>query len=155
MATALALTPSLRGLWAPGAALVALTVATAAITAGAAILAEVAGRICDLPRWSWVAGALALYGVVVLPVTALANPGDTPRLLLVRVAAYLTALPLLLFSLRPPVRFGSVLPWVVTVGGAVLAMTALAVPEDAVPTRAIAIVLDVVEIGRASCRERV
>ena len=75
-------------------------------TTGAAILAEVAGRICDDPRWSWVAAAFALYGVVVLPVSALAAGGDTPRLLLVRVVAYLTALPLLLVSLRPPRAVG-------------------------------------------------
>ena len=135
VATALALTPALRGLGDPGAALMVLTVGTAAATAGAAILAEVAGRICDEPRWSWVAAAFALYGVVVLPVTALAAAGDSPRLLLVRVAAYLTALPLLLVSLRPPARYGSLLPWGLTVVGALLAILALSVPEDAVPTK--------------------
>ena len=55
--TALALTPSLRGLGPPGAAALVLTVATATVTAGAAILAEVVGRICDDPRWSWAAAA--------------------------------------------------------------------------------------------------
>jgi two-component system, OmpR family, sensor kinase len=144
VATALALTPSLRGLGPPGAALTVLTVATATATTGAAILAEVAGRICDEPRWSWLAGAFALYGVVVLPVTALANPGDTPQLLLVRVTAYLVALPLLLVSLRPPVRFGSVFPWGLTVLGAVLATASLAIPDDAIPIRAIGVLVAVV-----------
>jgi two-component system OmpR family sensor kinase len=144
VATALALTPSLRGLGPPGAALTVLTVATAAATAGAAILAEVAGRVCDDPRWSWLAGAFALYGVVVLPVTALANPGDTPRLLLVRVAAYLLALPLLLVSLRPPARFSSVLPWGLTVLGALLATASLSIPDTAIPHRAVAVLLAVV-----------
>ena len=143
VATALALTPALHGLGTPGAALTVLTVGTAAATAGAAILAEVAGRIRDDPRWSWLAAAFALYGVVVLPVTALAAGGDTPRLLLVRVIAYLTALPLLLVSLRPPDRYGSVLPWVITVVGAVLATVSLSVPDDAVPIRAVVVVLAV------------
>jgi two-component system OmpR family sensor kinase len=147
VATALALTPALRGLGEPGAALMALTAATATATAGAAILAEVVGRICDEPRWSWVAAAFALYGVVVLPVTALAAGGDSPRLLLVRVAAYLTALPLLLVSLRPPARYGSLLPWGLTVVGAVLAMLALSVPGDAVPTRAVVVVLAAVVLS--------
>ena len=147
VATALALTPALRGLGDPGAALMVLTVGTAAATAGAAILAEVAGRICDEPRWSWVAAAFALYGVVVLPVTALAAAGDSPRLLLVRVAAYLTALPLLLVSLRPPARYGSLLPWGLTVVGALLAILALSVPEDAVPTRAVVVVLAAVVLS--------
>ena len=70
--TALAMTPALRGLGPPGAAVLVLTVATATVTAGAAILAEVLGRVCDDSRWSWAAAAFALYGVVVLPVSALA-----------------------------------------------------------------------------------
>ena len=88
VATALALTPALRGLGPPGAAHTVLTVATAAAATGAAILAEVAGRIRDDPRWSWMAGSFALYGVLVLPVSVLAAGGDTPHLMLVRVIAY-------------------------------------------------------------------
>jgi two-component system OmpR family sensor kinase len=106
VATALALTPSLRGLGPPGAVVTALVISTAAAAAAAAILAEVAGRIGDDPRWSWVAAAFALYGLIVLPLTALAGPDETPRLMLVRAVAYLTALPLLIVSLRPPSRFG-------------------------------------------------
>ena len=102
--TALAMTPALRGLGPPGAAVLVLTVATATVTAGAAILAEVLSRVCDDPRWSWAAAAFALYGLVVLPVSALAAAGDTPRLLLIRVAAYVVALPMLVLSLRPPHR---------------------------------------------------
>ena len=143
--TALALTPSLRGLAAPGAAVLVLTVATATVTTGAAILAEVVGRICDDPRWSWVAAAFALYGLVVLPVSALAAAGDTPRLLLIRVAAYVVALPLLVVSLRPPRRPSPAVPWVVcTVVGALLATVASAVPDTAVPIGAVVVVLVVV-----------
>ena len=142
--TALAMTPSLRGLVPPGAAVLVLTVATATVTAGAAILAEVVGRICDDPRWSWAAAAFALYGVVVLPVSALAASGDTPRLLLIRVTAYVVALPLLVVSLRPPRRPSPVVPWVLTVVGALLATAASAVPETAIPTRALVAVLVVV-----------
>jgi two-component system OmpR family sensor kinase len=121
-----------------------LTVATATVTAGAAILAEVVGRICDDPRWSWAAAAFALYGLVVLPVSALAAEGDTPRLLMVRVAAYLVALPMLMVSLRPPHRPSPVVPWALTVVGALLATAASAVPETAVPIRAVGAVLLVV-----------
>ena len=141
VATALALTPSLHGLGSPGAVLAMATVATAAAATGAAILAEVMGRICDEPRWSWMAASFALYGVVVLPVTALAFPVDTPRLLLVRVVAYLTALPLLLVSLRPPRASGSVLPWGLTTAGAVLAAASPALPDGAVSTGALLAVL--------------
>jgi two-component system OmpR family sensor kinase len=81
---------------------------------------------------------------VVLPVTALTFPVDTPRLLLVRVVAYLTALPLLLVSLRPPRASGSVLPWGLTTAGAVLAAASPAVPDGAVPSGVLLAVLVVV-----------
>jgi two-component system OmpR family sensor kinase len=142
--TALALTPSLRGFGPPGAAILVLTVATATVTAGAAILAEVVGRICDDPRWSWAAAAFALYGLVVLPVSALAAGGDTPRLLLIRVATYVVALPMLVVSLRPPQRSSPAVPWLLTVVGALLASAASAVPEAAIPMRAVVAVLVVV-----------
>ena len=142
--TALAMTPALRGLGPPGAAVLVLTVATATATAGAAILAEITGRVCDDPRWSWAAAAFALYGVVVLPVSALAASGDTPRLLLIRVVAYVVALPLLVASLRPPQRLSPAVPWMLTVVGALLATLASAVPETAVPSRAVMALLVVV-----------
>ena len=141
VATALALTPSLHGFAAPGLAYTLLAMTTAAAVTGGAILAEVVGRICDDVRWSWVAGAFTLYGVVVLPVTTLATTGDTPRLMLTRAAAYLVALPLLVVSLRPPRRFGPMLPWGLTVLGAVLAAAASFVPDDRVPTRLLTAVL--------------
>ena len=131
--TALAMTPSLRGLGPPGAAVLVLTVATATATAGAAILAEIIGRVCDDPRWSWAAAAFALYGVVVLPVSALAASGDTPRLLLIRVVAYVVALPLLVASLRPPQRLSPAVPWMLTVVGALLATAGLGGARDRGP----------------------
>ena len=139
--TALAMTPALRGLGPPGAAVLVLTVATATVTAGAAILAEVMSRVCDDPRWSWAAAAFALYGVVVLPVSALAAGGDTPRLLLIRVAAYVVALPMLVLSLRPPHRLSAAVAWMLTVVGALLATAASLVPDSAVPTRILVAVL--------------
>ena len=145
VATALALTPALRGLGPPGAAHTVLTVATAAAATGAAILAEVAGRIRDDPRWSWMAGSFALYGVLVLPVSVLAAGGDTPHLMLVRVIAYLTALPLLVVSLRAPLGRGTVLlPWVITAAGALLAAASLALPDDVVSAPSVRVVLTVV-----------
>jgi two-component system, OmpR family, sensor kinase len=141
LALALASTPVLRGLGPPGAAYLVLTVATAAAGVGAAILAEVAGRICEKARWSWLAASFALYGAVVLPVSVLAAGGDTAHLLLARVVAYATAVPLLVVSLRPPRRFGAALPWVLAAAGALLATASLWVPEPAVPTRVVAVLL--------------
>lgn len=139
--TALAMTPAVRGLGPPGAAVLVLTVATATVTAGAALLAEVVGRICDDPRWSWAAAAFVLYGVVVLPVSALAAGGDTPRLLLIRVVTYVVVLPMLVLSLRPPHRLPAAAAWVLTVVGALLAIAASLVPDSAIPTRILEAVL--------------
>jgi two-component system, OmpR family, sensor kinase len=120
----------------PALASVVLTVVTAAAVTGAAILAEVASRIGDGPRWSWTAAALALYGVVVLPI-AVPQPGvDAPGPVVVRLVAHLTALLLLLASLRAPRRFGVALPWGLAAAGAVLAVAAPALPDTAVSTRA-------------------
>ena len=141
LATALTLTPAVRGLGPPGAAYTILTVATAAAATGAAILAEVVGRIRDAPRWSWMAAAFALYGVLVLPTAVLATAGDSPSLMLLRVVAYLTALPLLVASLRPPRRCSTLVPWGITVGGALIATASLAVPGDVVPLGVVKLVV--------------
>ncbi len=140
LTAALALTPALRDLGSAGAYPV-LAVATAAATVSAAILAEVAAWIHDEPRWSWMAAAFALYGLVALPVTTLATDGDTPHLLLLLLVVHLTALPLLAGSLRTASRHGSALPWGLTVVGAVLSTASLTVPEGVVPVGAVAVVL--------------
>ena len=120
----------------PAVVSVVLTVVAAAAVTGAAILAEVAARLGDGPRWSWTAAALALYGVVVLPI-AVPGPGlDAPGPVVVRLAAHLTALLLLLASLWAPHRFGVALPWGLAAAGAVLAVAGLALPDTAVTTRA-------------------
>ena len=144
VATALALTPALRGLGPPGSGYTVITVGAAAATTGAAILAEVVGRICDDPRWSWMAASFVLYGVVVLPASVLATAGDSPRLMLVRAIAYWVALPLLVVSLRPPRQYGTTLPWGLTVAGAVVATASVLVPDGAIPARVIAVVLVVI-----------
>ena len=140
-ATGLGLVPAMRGFGPAGTAYTILTVATAAAATGAAILAEVVGRLRDAPRWSWMAAAFALYGVLVLPTAVIATAGDTPRLMLLRVVAYLTALPLLLLSLRPPRRCSAVVPWGITVGGALVATAALAVPDAVIPLPAVTMVV--------------
>jgi two-component system, OmpR family, sensor kinase len=142
--TALALTPALRGLGPPGTGYLVLTVAAAAATTGAAILAEVVGRIRDDLRWSWAAAAFALYGVLVLPVSVLDPGAVVPALMRVKVIAYLTALPLLVVSLWAPRRGGTLLPWGITIAGAVLATASLALPEDVVSTRAMTVMITVV-----------
>jgi two-component system OmpR family sensor kinase len=136
-AVALALSPALRGSGSVlGPTFTLLTLATAAATTGSAILAETAARVRDERRWSWMAACFALYGVLVLPVRVLA-PVDSPRLLLMRITAYVTALALLVVSLRPPRSAGPRLPWGLAAAGAALATAALAVPDALVPTGAL------------------
>jgi hypothetical protein len=139
--TALAMTPALRGLGPPGAAVLVLTVATATVTAGAAILAEVMSRVCDDPRWSWAAAAFALYGAGGAARQRARGGRRHASLLLIRVAAYVVALPMLVLSLRPPHRLSAAVAWVLTVVGALLATAASLVPESAVPTRILVAVL--------------
>ncbi|ODU04094.1 MAG: hypothetical protein ABS81_11655 [Pseudonocardia sp. SCN 72-86] len=113
----------------PALATATLTVAAATMGAGAAILSVVVGRLFGDLRMGWLAPALVLYCVVVLPWTA-AAPGatlDVPYRL-ARLVAYATALVLLLVAVRPPKRLGWWGGWVVAALGAIATVTALTVP---------------------------
>jgi two-component system OmpR family sensor kinase len=113
----------------PALATTTLTVAAATVGAGAAILSMVAGRLLGDLRMAWLAPALVLYCVVVLPWTA-AAPGatlDVPHRL-ARLVAYATALLLLVVTVHPPRRLGWWGGWVVAALGAVATVAALTVP---------------------------
>ena len=112
-----------------------LTVAAAGIGAAAAILALVGSRVLRDPRLAWLAAALVLYCVVVLPwgVTMPAATASTAQQVS-RFVAYATALVLLVFALRPPRRLGAWGGWVIMLGGALLAVLALFVVPQLGPT---------------------
>ncbi|ODU26021.1 MAG: hypothetical protein ABT15_09325 [Pseudonocardia sp. SCN 73-27] len=106
-----------------------LTVAAATVGAGAAILSVVVGRLFGDLRMTWLAPALVLYCVVVLPWTV-AAPGatlDVPHRL-ARLVAYATALILLVVAVHPPKRLGWWGGWVVAALGAVATVVALTAP---------------------------
>jgi two-component system, OmpR family, sensor kinase len=108
-----------------------LTLAAAAVGAGAAILAVVASRLLGEPRASWVAAALVLYCTVVLPSTTVAPSELDPGQRAARLVAYLTALVLLAVALRPPAALGAWGGWAVMAVGGGLAVGVLALPDPA------------------------
>lgn len=109
-----------------------LTLTAAAVGAGSAILALVASRLIDEPRLAWIAAALVLYCVVVLPWTTLATTDLDIAHRASRLVAYTTALVLLLASIRPPRAMGSWGGWVVMVLGGLCAVAALDLPDTPV-----------------------
>lgn len=123
----------------PALATVTLTVIAATLGAAAAILAVVAGRLLEDLRMAWLAPALVLYCVVVLPWSAASPAGttDVPHRL-ARLVAYATALILLVVSIRPPARAGWWGGWVVAALGAIATVAALTVPG----TEAVRVVVD-------------
>jgi two-component system OmpR family sensor kinase len=105
-----------------------LTLAAAAVGAGAAILAVVVSRLLGEPRASWVAAALVLYCAVVLPSTTVAPSELDVGQRAARLVAYLTALVLLAVALRPPAAWGAWGGWAVMAAGGGLALGVLALP---------------------------
>ncbi|MBP2366377.1 sensor histidine kinase [Pseudonocardia parietis] len=98
-----------------------LTLVAAAVGSAAAIVALVTGRLTGDPRPSWFGAALLLYGVIVLPLSALviqARPGGVARLAVLAMLA--VGMCILIAALRPPPRLGA---W----GGWALFAVALAV----------------------------
>jgi two-component system OmpR family sensor kinase len=102
-----------------------LTLSAAAVGCAAAILAMVASGLLDNPRPAWIASALVLYCIVVLPWTTGAQANLDPAHRAARLIAYLTALVLLLFSIRPPRPLGAWGGWVIMLSGGLLAVAAL------------------------------
>ncbi|GAA1384204.1 hypothetical protein GCM10009613_14700 [Pseudonocardia kongjuensis] len=98
-----------------------LTLVAAAFGSAAAIVALVTGRLTGDPRPSWFGAALLLYGVVLLPMSALVvqnNPDGVARLAV--LSMLVIGLCILIAALRPPARLGA---W----GGWALIALALAV----------------------------
>jgi two-component system, OmpR family, sensor kinase len=117
------------GLVPAGAAHLLLTLAAAAVGAAAAILAVVASRLLGDRRPAWIAAALVLYCVILLPWTTVAPPEalQLPQRL-ARLIVYATAMVLLLLSIRPPRRLGGWGGWALAAVGGLLAAGALALP---------------------------
>lgn len=101
-----------------------LTLTAAATAAGGALLGAFAARLTDDPRPRWVAAALSVYAVLVLPSSVLT--ADLP-LRSMRLVAYLVVVALLLAAVRPP-RLGTAGTWAVTVLGGLVAVSALRAP---------------------------
>lgn len=115
-----------------------LTLVAAAVAAGAAILGALASRLLGDPRPRWIAAALAVYAVVVLPATALAPSADDMSVAGARLVAYLVTVGLLLAAIRPPARVGALGTWSIALGGAAVAGLALgAYPADPGLVRAV------------------
>src|SRR3954452_13313463 len=111
-----------------------LTLVVSGIGAAAAILALVASRLLNDARLAWLAAALVLYCLVVLPWGVTEPAGTASSATQVsRLVAYGTALVLLVFALRAPRRLGTWGGWVIMLGGAVLAVLALLLVPDLGP----------------------
>ncbi|GAA3242796.1 hypothetical protein GCM10017691_47160 [Pseudonocardia petroleophila] len=123
----LAGSPLVGGALDPVVAVDVLTLAAAAAAAGAAFLGAFAARLTEDPRPRWIAAALSVYAVLVLPSNVLV--ADQP-VRAMRLVAYLVVVALLLAAVRPP-RLGAAGTWLVTAAGALVALAALRVPAVA------------------------
>ena len=107
-----------------------LTVAAAAAVAAAAILAGVAARLTGDPRPSWIAAALVLYCLIVLPwSTVVAAQLDVVHRAS-RLVAYLGALAVLLLAIRPPRMLRAWGGWVLLLATGLIALVVLGLPES-------------------------
>lgn len=104
-----------------------LVLAAAGAAAAGSILAGVAARLVDDPRSRWIAAALALYAVAVLPSSVFAAPGVAGDIAVhgTRLVAYLVMIGMLVAAVRPPSRVGVGATWAIAVVGGAFA---LAVP---------------------------
>lgn len=102
----------------------ALTLVAAGLGAASALCALVSYRLTGDPRPAWISAALALYGLFILPLSSVTL--TDPRNASGRVASlimFLTALVIMLLSIRPPSRLGAWGGWfILLVGGAVGAL---------------------------------
>nr|WP_226351998.1 hypothetical protein [Pseudonocardia sp. ICBG601] len=95
-----------------------LTLVAAAVGSAAAIVALVTGRLSGDPRPSWFGAALLLYGVVLLPLSALVlpqYPAGTPRLAVLTM--FVISLCILVAGLRPPPVLGAWGGWALAAVG--------------------------------------
>jgi two-component system OmpR family sensor kinase len=107
-----------------------LTLAAAGVGTGAALMGVVSARVLDDRRTAWIAAALVLYSAVVLPLSAAgtAVPGGPYRAPMLII--YLTALVLLVVSVRPPAFLGAWGCWVIAGLGAAGALVAMGAPDS-------------------------
>lgn len=102
-------------------AVLTLVAAAAAVGSAAAIVALVTGRLSGDPRPSWFGAALLLYGVVLLPLSALVlpqYPAGTPRLAVLTM--FVISLCILVAGLRPPPVLGAWGGWALAAVGLVV-----------------------------------
>jgi two-component system, OmpR family, sensor kinase len=109
-----------------------LTLSAAALGAGSAILAVVASRLLGEHRLAWIAAALVLYCAIVLPWATLAAADLDIAHRASRLVAYVTALLLLVASIRPPRALRSWGAWAVMVVGGLCSIAALWLPSSGV-----------------------
>jgi two-component system OmpR family sensor kinase len=109
-----------------------LTIAAAAAGAASALLAGITARLTGDPRPSWIAAALVLYCLIVLPwMTVAATELDVTHRVS-RLVAYLGALVVLLCAIRPPRMLRAWGGWMLLVATGLLAIVVLELPEGAV-----------------------
>ncbi|MFP5072059.1 sensor histidine kinase [Pseudonocardia nantongensis] len=89
-----------------------LTLVAAAVGSAAAIVALVTGRLSGDPRPSWFGAGLLLYGVVLLPMSALVVREGGPTARLAVLSMLVVGMGVLLGALRPPARLGAWGGWV-------------------------------------------
>ncbi|ANY05596.1 sensor histidine kinase [Pseudonocardia sp. HH130630-07] len=113
----------------------ALTLTAAAVGSVAAVVALVAGRLSGDPRPSWFGAALLLYGVVLLPLSALAISDRTagvPRLAVLAMLA--VGMCVILLALRPPPRLGAWGGWALCAAALVIGAVVAVQEENAFTT---------------------
>ena len=112
-----------------GTAHLLLTLAAAAVGAGSAILAVIASRLLADPAPGWIAAALVVYCVILLPWATVA-PTDTLAMAerVARLVLYGTAVLLLVLSIWSPRRLGWWGGWVLAGIGGLLALGSLWLP---------------------------
>ncbi|WP_219414388.1 sensor histidine kinase [Pseudonocardia nigra] len=103
-----------------------LTLLAAIVAAGAAALGGFAARLTNDPRPRWIAAALALYAVVVLPLTVSVTASPDLSVSSARLVAYLLMIGMLVAAIRPPPRVGTGGTWAIAAAGAAIAWLALA-----------------------------
>lgn len=111
----------------PRIAVDVLTLTAAATAAGAAFLGALSARLTEDPRPRWIAAALSVYAVLVLPSNVLAADQAIRSM---RLVAYLVVIALLLAAVRPP-PLGALGTWLVTTAGGLVALAALRIPAVA------------------------
>lgn len=102
-----------------------LILGTVGLGAAAALLGDVSGRLVGDVRPSWIAAALALYTLVVVPSTTLwpeTEEGNATVVIAARLAAFAAVVVLLLVAVRPPARLGHWAPWLAAAAGVVLSI---------------------------------